>query len=513
MLLESEASFGRLYGKTGRPTWSVARMLGLLILRELLGVESDQAVVEALSFDMRWQHALDVHDERDVYLSRRSLTGFRSRLAQHDPEGELLRGVFDRVSEQAIGRLGLSVRQQRTDSTFVVSNMTRRNRKALLQEVLRLMVAELARRQRLGELPEALRQWFDRYNGWTETMEEQSREWLEQLVAQYGQQPDVAESEAFRTMQVVLSDVAAEEQPPDKGEEGDDEPPPPETRGPSPEAPQNRVRHRKTQARSRRKKKRGRSRQSLPSPHDPDARKGRKGVGYNAHLTETCGNGVGVEILTDIDVVPAHTKDSTQLPKLLQRLKAKGQLPQQLYADGAYPTLANAETAQDVGVQLRAPVHRGNLGTDHPKLSREHFAFDGEQLTACPAGHAPTRWAVLRSSAVAEPASHALFAASTCRTCPTLERCPTQTHNAGRERKLCLHPALRERDALLEWQRTAQWRKDYAIRAGVEATASELKRTHGLRRLPVRGLVRVRQRAFAKGIACNAKRLVRAVAA
>ena len=39
---------------------------------------------------------------------------------------------------------------------------------------------------------------------------------------------------------------------------------------------------------------------------------------------------------------------------------------------------------------------------------------------------------------------------------------------------------------------TEEWRKRYAIRAGIEGTNSELKRAHGLGRLRVRGGRRVR---------------------
>ena len=47
---------------------------------------------------------------------------------------------------------------------------------------------------------------------------------------------------------------------------------------------------------------------------------------------------------------------------------------------------------------------------------------------------------------------------------------------------------------------TEEWRKRYAIRAGIEGTNSELKRTHGLGRLRVRGGRRVRLAVYLKGV-------------
>ncbi len=70
-------------------------MLGLCLLRELHCQGSDQATVESLCFDARFQHALALPDSETSYLSRRSLVDFRRRLAEKYPKGELLRKVFD----------------------------------------------------------------------------------------------------------------------------------------------------------------------------------------------------------------------------------------------------------------------------------------------------------------------------------------------------------------------------------------------------------------------------------
>lgn len=58
ILLKSEGKFSMLYGKTGRPNFSVARMLGLCFLQELYS-QSDQQSLDAFGFDIRWRYALD----------------------------------------------------------------------------------------------------------------------------------------------------------------------------------------------------------------------------------------------------------------------------------------------------------------------------------------------------------------------------------------------------------------------------------------------------------------------
>jgi transposase len=56
-----------------------------------------------------------------------------------------------------------------------------------------------------------------------------------------------------------------------------------------------------------------------------------------------------------------------------------------------------------------------------------------------------------------------------------------------------------------------EWRKRYAVRAGIEGTNSELKRRHGFGRLRVRGGHRVRLAIYLKALACNIKRMIHAI--
>jgi len=58
---------------------------------------------------------------------------------------------------------------------------------------------------------------------------------------------------------------------------------------------------------------------------------------------------------------------------------------------------------------------------------------------------------------------------------------------------------------------SGEFRKRYAVRAGIEGTNSELKRAHGLGHLRVRGGHRVRLAVYLKALACNIKRMLRAL--
>jgi len=141
ILLKNEDRYAVLYGKTGRPNFSVARLVGLCLLQELSDF-NDQQALDEFSFDIRWRYALDVGEEED-YLSRRSLVEFRRRLVAKDPEMKLIRNVFDNVRDSAVKKLGLSSANQRLDSTLIISNIRIRGRLALFSNTLSLFLKSL----------------------------------------------------------------------------------------------------------------------------------------------------------------------------------------------------------------------------------------------------------------------------------------------------------------------------------------------------------------------------------
>jgi hypothetical protein len=59
-------------------------------------------------------------------------------------------------------------------------------------------------------------------------------------------------------------------------------------------------------------------------------------------------------------------------------------------------------------------------------------------------------------------------------------------------------------------QQTTEWKQQYRIRSGIEATMSELKRRHGMGKLRVRKAAKVCFAVACKVIACNIKRWAKA---
>ena len=70
---------------------------------------------------------------------------------------------------------------------------------------------------------------------------------------------------------------------------------------------------------------------------------------------------------------------------------------------------------------------------------------------------------------------------------------------------------LRLRDDMYARQKTPEWKERYKIRSGIEATMSELKRSHGMGKLRVRRRPKVHFVVACKVTACNIKRWFKAL--
>lgn len=187
---------------------------------------------------------------------------------------------------------------------------------------------------------------------------------------------------------------------------------------------------------------------SMQSPHDPDATySGHKGKGYEAQVVETVDNGEKPEIITEIQVTPSCQSDARATVPIVEALGAAGQKPQELVADTSFSGAENAAEVAGLGVNLLSPA-----------------------------------------VAKGKPMEGVIYGA------PAAE-CPKDAKEAGEW--------LRQREA------APHFHDRYAIRAGIEATNSELKRAHGMGRLRVRGESRVKLAVYLKALACNVKRALR----
>ncbi|NLD37697.1 MAG: transposase [Desulfatiglans sp.] len=496
ILFKNEDQYAILYGKTGRPNFSVARMLGLCLLQEFNNL-SDQQALDTFSFDIRWRYALDISDEGD-YLSRRSLVEFRRRLAAKDPEMKLVRNVFDTVRNHALKKLGLSTGDQRVDSTHVISNIRIRGRLSLFSDTISNFLKSLNEDQ-FSKIPEAIQKWHTTDpEGWFGLGPSEQRDklqdlacYLYKLIMLFEHDNEVINSEPYQLLNRLFSEQC-ELKSDLKTDEGS-----------------SKIQVKKTLEGGT----------NLQSPYDPDASFGHKGTGYSVHITETCNNSQKTEMITDYEVHGAGRSDIGKALSVVERLDDAGLKPKTLFADGGYPSVPSALKITEQGVEFIAPVNRGPLSD---KITgRDSFDYNSEGfVTKCPMGHSPIDHRMLSHNNKKGKSLHAIFNGDTCRKCSQIDSCPVRAPNhrskGCRPRdtignfRLEVTPGIILRDKMYSIQKTPEWKERYSIRAGIEATNSELKRVHGLAKLRVRRIAKVCFAIACKLIACNIKRWARA---
>lgn len=187
---------------------------------------------------------------------------------------------------------------------------------------------------------------------------------------------------------------------------------------------------------------------SLQTPHDDGVTySGHKGQGYEAQIAETCVDENAVNLITHVEVTASSDSDHAATIPTIESLEEAKIKPEELVIDTAYSGAENAAKAAERGVNLLAP---------------------------CPAKGKPDKD---QRYPAPEP------------------KCPATKREAG--------------EWLKRQEAQPDFKKRYAIRAGIEGTNSELKRKGGLGNLRVRGKDRVRLAILLKSAGCNLKRALR----
>jgi hypothetical protein len=388
-------------------------------------------------------------------------------------------GLFESTTARLLKASGLKTGRQRQDSTHIVSNIRQLTRLGLFVQTVTKFLEELRKEHpRLcGRLPEELvERYLDREGYFGDARSSEAPRRLAQtaldvyeLVRHFEDHRAVKGMEAYQLLVRLYEEqcVAPEAQEPDKIE-----------LNPKP------------------------SSGSLQAPSDPDVTYGHKGKGYEVQLVETCEEDNPFQVVTAVDINGANESDQHQVVPLLEQTERTcGQAPEELHGDAGYGSGENILAAREHGTELKAPI--GSSKGEEQGISLGDFVFDeaGEVVLRCPTGAAPVAHQATRGRVVL-----AVFAQQDCAECPLRELCPTETRKD--QRVLPFTPAEVATARRRTEQRTAAFKERHKIRSGIEATNSELKRCHGLRKPPVRRRPRVALVVRLKVLGMNIKRYV-----
>ena len=451
--------------KLGRPTRELYSMAGLILLMEFHDWTKEQAVA-AYGFHTEVHYALNLEPQGHD-LSERTLERYQGYFAQD----ELAQRVMHDVTTRLVAVLGLTIDQQRLDSTHVFSDMAHFGRTRLLGVTLKRFLTQLKRHDppAYAALPEALRQRYapsdQRLFGDTARDQESQRrlrqqvaEDLHEMLRRFAAPCPQAQRDSYKAMERVFYEQC--------------------------EVQEQKV-ILKAHAGSA----------VMQNPSDPDATyDGHKGSGYQTQIAETCAPDNEVQLITSALPQTAAVTDEKGLGPVLQDLQASQLLPQELLVDTLYPSDENVQEAERLGVELVGPVP-GAAPAERPEdLNIDDFVVDEatECVTCCPDGQTPV-------TSVHDPATgrtRTVLPVSSCAHCAFRNHCPVEEAADGYHLE---HTAKQRRMAgRRREQATEVFRQRYRRRSGIESTNSGLKRRLGLGRLRVRGRVRVFQAIYLK---------------
>ena len=244
-----------------------------------------------------------------------------------DPEMKMLRKVFDKVGATAIEDLGISIKEQRVDSTLITYNIFTRGRIELFRKTLVHFLDWLSKEhpESLEHLSSSTRKWYEeiKEGGWFGKVDKDKVKQLTsalanrlyEVVRTFSQNKEINSTEPYELVERLFNEHCELKADDNDTKSGDSGKP----------------------LKVKVRKKAEHSGSSLQSPYDPDAGCSYKGPEYLTHVTETCNNET-TEIITDFEVTSAAETDRGKDASIIDRLADIGKQPKILYEDGGYPT-------------------------------------------------------------------------------------------------------------------------------------------------------------------------------
>ncbi len=490
--LIDEEAFRALYAESiGRPNAPIKTMVSLLIfmgLEELTWRSAEYQFARRLDWMIATNTACG-----EAHIDHTTLFKFYQRLEGNQVASTL----FTMFVESFTKTCGVSLKQQRTDSFFIYGWLRTLSRYGLFKETIAKFLRAL-RKHKPGlyaEISKALSQDYlardfdlcEKDKVLAQRKVSLMAGDLYQIKCAFENHHQVKHYETFEVLCQVFTGQCEVKDPPDQAPEITLKDPP--------------------------------DQDAICTPHNPEVRYIRKGkqrvTGDKAVITETCDKDNKVQFITDVDVVKITTADSHLCPVVQDRLIENGFGPEILYEDAGFITGEAILTSLEKSIDLTGPVagrsqsfekfEQADRPLDAADFDVRIDQADGQLLVvSCPGQQ------VVRDQKPSEKTGDILvhFDAEICLACPLSSRCPVHIGKLVATFRVSKAQYVGARRYHLYMQ-DGPYRKQCAVRAGVEATVSELTRAHGARASRHRKAVRTRLQIIFAAMACNVKRFIR----
>lgn len=244
----------------------------------------------------------------------------------------------------------------------------------------------------------------------------------------------------------------------------------------------------------------------INSPDDLDAHYGRKRqlqwTGYKVYLTETCDEELP-RIITNVETGSAPVADFDLTDPIHQSLEQKKLLPAVHIADTGFADAElMLEAKQKYSIDLLGPSHTDQQWQrrNDARFSGENFLINWEkQQAVCPVGMVSSSW----SEAITKTGKRMIkvkFSTTDCQVCSMRTDC-TKSKLARRTLSLLPQEQHRLQQSAREREKTAEYKREYRRRMGIEGTISQA----------VRGF-RIRQSRYVGGVKTQLHNIMTATA-
>jgi transposase len=488
----ADDEFTGAFGVRGRPGISPAQLMMASVLQFTENL-TDRQAAEAVRDRITWKYALGL-ELQDPGFDASVLSEFRSRLVAGNLTSLALDALLQRLAGAGLLTGG---GRARSDSTHVLGTIRELNRLELAGETLRAALEALAVADPrwLGTAIDA--SWQDIYGARIDAIRlPEGRAKREDLHLQYGRDGyhllDQIRAPTAPSWLVELPAVEALRRiwvqqfyrQIDSADDGADED--------------------QQEVRRRQKAPEGEGmppvRDLVVSPYDLDARCGKKREtcwkGYKVHFTETCdpprdkpepGRGEHPNLITNVLTTTAAVTDAEVTTGIHQQLAGRDLMPGEHIVDAGYPSIDILLHAQRTwGLTLTGPVqlNRSAQARDGNGYDQNAFTidFDAHHAT-CPQNVRSQRWRPTRDRT--RDLIVVTWSRTDCQPCPAKELCTRALKRTIGIRPRQQHEALA---AVRAEQATPEWKKRYAVRAGVEGTMRQSTHVTGIRRARYLGL-------------------------
>lgn len=483
-----DESFAELFPRRGRPAEAPWR-LALVTIFQAMENLTDRQAAQMVAMRMDWKYALSLAPD-DEGFDYSVLSQFRQRLIEQGAQDLVLEPLLAVCREQGWLKAG---GKQRTDSTHVLAAVRSLNSLESVGEALRAALNALAEIEPEWLLEHIEDDWFDRYVHRFELARfpkaASQREALREQVGRDGQRLLQA-SEQPQAPQAVraLPEVQMLRQIWQQHYE--------EVNG--------QMRWRDGPAVS--------SAERIVSPYDPEARSSRKRdtvwLGYKSHVTETCEEDPNaLHLIVHVETTLATTEDHEVLAPLLDQERQRGRAPEEMYVDMGYTSGPLLVQQAALGTRLVGPVAESSSWQQREQRGFAPQDFEVEwqaQVARCPQGQRSQSWTEGHDKR-GKPITVIQFAKAVCQACPVRSSCTRSPD--GRSLTLAREPEQQALEQRRREQVTPAFQKQYALRAGVEATISQGVRTKGLRQARYRGQDKVHLHHLQIAAAINLTRI------